>query len=162
MKLILPLTLLLVSVSAMSQTSLITGPKVNGLALGDSREDVLRWMGKPTSQSKKKADECVGGTEMTITYPGLKFVLWDDPQNPKKFTIGRFEVTSSKWNVSGARVGQTSSAIRKLFGTRGVEQKDRGETVWYYEMDEHISPGDTTFYFRGGKVTKIYAMWLMC
>lgn len=137
---------------------------MNGIGLGATREDVIRWMGKPASQSKKKADECVGGIEMTLRYPGLVFSLWDDPDNPKKFTVGAFEVTSAKWDVLGARVGQATSAIKKLFGKSSFDGKDDSTKLpfWSYEMDEEKSPGTTTFFFRDGKLTKVKAMWLMC
>src|SRR5215203_975839 len=99
----------LFAATAYSQVSLSQGPKINGLGLGSNRAEVVRKLGKPVSETKRKADECVGGTEMTLRYPGLKFVLWDDSDNPKKFTVGQFEVTSAKWDVSGARVGQATS-----------------------------------------------------
>lgn len=158
------LIILLLAGTASAQTSLKEGPKVNGLGLGDRREDILRWMGKPASQSKKKADECVGGTELTLRYPGLVFSLWDDPRDPKKFTVGAFEVTSARWDVSGSKVGQNYAAIRKLFGTRGFEGKEDRTRLpfWSYEMDEEKSPGTTTFVFRGGRLVKVTAMWMMC
>ncbi len=158
------LILLILAGTAFSQTSLKEGPKVNGIGLGDAREDVRRWMGKPISETRKKADECVGGTEMTIRYPGLVFRLWDDPANPKKFTVGAFEVTSGTWNVSGAKIGQTPAQITRLFGKPGSRGTEPGKNrpVWYYEMDEEKSPGNTNFVFRNGKLVSILSMWLMC
>ena len=158
------LMVLFFTASAFSQISLDSGPKVNGLALGVTREEVIRKLGKPTRETKRKADECVGGTELTLQYPGLEFKLWDDPENPRKFTVGMFEVMSAAWDVSGVRVGQTSAAVRKRFGMRNSEEGDRrtGKTIWYYEMDEEKSPGNTNFTLRNGKVTSIFSMYLMC
>ncbi|NOT49017.1 MAG: hypothetical protein HOP17_14855 [Acidobacteria bacterium] len=164
MRSIIALTILLLAGTALSQTSLKNGPKVNGIGLGASREEVIRKLGKPTSQSKKAAEECVGGTEMVMTYPGLTFRLWDDSDNPRKFTVGFFEVRSARWNVSGAKVGETSAAIKKRFGTRASQETD-GHTklmTWYYDMDENSGPGSTNFAFRGGKVFEITSLWLMC
>lgn len=158
------LSILLMATATFSQTSLKNGPKVNGIGLGDTREDVLRWMGKPVRQSRKKADECVGGTEMTLIYPGLKFVLWDDPENPKKFTVGMFEVTSGNWNVSGAKIGQSSAQVRKLFGEPSSQDKPPAKKlpVWYYDMDENEGPGNTNFVFRNGKLVSVLSMYMMC
>lgn len=159
---ILLITVLFV-VASFAQTSLRAGPKINGLALGATREEVIRKLGKPTSESKKDAGECVGGIEMTLTYPGLKISLWDDSENPKKFTAGMFEVTSAKWNVSGARIGQTRAEVKKLFGTRSFEGSgDDGLPFWGYEMAEDSGPGTTSFTFRRGKLSSIQAAWLMC
>ncbi len=156
--------LLLLTASVSPQTSTAEGLKVNGVALGDSYKQVVRKLGKPSSEKKRKADECVGGTEMILSYPGLKFRLWDEPDNPKKFTVGFFEVNSAKWNVSGARIGITAATVKKLFGTRTGEEVDSHTELrtWYYEMDENISPGNTNFSLRGGKVTSISVAWLMC
>ncbi len=156
------LIFLLFVTSAYSQVSLSQGPKVNGLGLGATRDEVIRKLGKPISETKRGADECVGGAEMTLRYPGLKFLLWDDSGNPRKFTVGQLEVTSAKWDVSGAKVGQASSAVRNLFGTRSAEEKESGLTVWFYFMDENISPGSTNFHFRKGRIVKIVSLWQMC
>lgn len=154
--------LLIFAATAYSQVSLSQGPKVNGLGLGATRTDVVRKLGKPVSETKRDAGECIGGTEMTLRYPGLKFVLWDDPDDARKFTVGEFEVTSAKWDVSGARVGHASAGVKKLFGTRSAEEKQAGLPVWFYYMDESISPGSTNFHFRNGKVVRIVSLWQMC
>ncbi len=160
MKTIAVLAALIFAIPAFSQTSLESGPKVNGLALGATRAEVIKKIGKPTRETKNKADECVGGTEMTLHYPGLKFSLWDDAHG--KFSVGAFEVNSAKWDVSGARVGLSSSAIKKLFGTRFTAETNSGKTIWYYDMDEEKSPGNTNFTFRNGRLVNIFSMWLMC
>lgn len=162
MKIIPAVAIIFLTVTAFSQTSLRSGPKVNGIGLGVTREQVVKRFGKPAFESKKEADECVGGTEMTLRYPGLKFVLWDDPENPKRFTVGQFEVTSARWNVSGAKIGQTSATVRKLFGRPSSQGTENGLPTWYYGMDEKKSPGNTNFSFRKGRLVNITAIWLMC
>ena len=164
MKLFLSIVLLSVTGTVFSQVSTKSGLKVNGVALGDSYQQVVRKLGKPSSEKKRKADECVGGTEMILSYPGLRFRLWDEPDNPKKFSVGFLEVTSAKWNVSGARIGITAAAVKKLFGTRTGEEIDSHTKLrtWYYEMDEEKGPGNTNFAFRGGKAVSIVSLWDMC
>lgn len=164
MKNLFPFLILLLVTPVFSQNSITKGVTVNGIALGASYFEVVRKFGKPASEKKRKADECVGGTEMTLRYPGIKFLLWDDPGDPKKFSVGWFEVTSAKWSVSGARVGDTTAAVKKRFGTRSQEEpaKRNQPLIWYYELNPEVSPGSTSFSFRGGKVVSISSMWLMC
>lgn len=163
MKIFATLSLLAIfAVSSFSQSSLDAGPKVNGLALGMTREEVIKKLGKPTREIKGEADECVGGTEMTLQYPGLKFSLWDDSESPGKFTVGMFEVTSAAWDVSGIRVGQASAAVKKMFGSKYTTGTESGKTIWYYAMDDEKGPGNTNFTFRNGKIVNILSMWLMC
>ncbi len=162
MKLFLAIVLLSVTGTVLSQVSTAEGLKVNGVALGDSYRQVVRKLGKPSSERKRKGDECVGGTEMTLRYPGLELRLWDDVDNPKNFTVGWFEVKSAKWSVSGTKVGQTIAAVRKLLGKPATVQTENGLNVWFYDMDEEKGPGNTSLTFRGGKVISISTMWLMC
>lgn len=162
MKTLFCLTILLISGTAFSQTSLKEGAKVNGIGLGATREEIIRRFGKPTSQSKKEADPCVSGTELTLNYPGLTFKLWNDLDD--KFTVGYFEVRSAGWNVSGAQIGQSSAAIKKRLGTRTSQEID-GQTnmlTWYYHMGDDNGPGSTNFAFRRGKVSRIVVIALMC
>ena len=164
MKKIIPFLFLLLAAPLFSQTSIAKGVTVGGIGLGATYREVIRKFGKPLSEKKRKADECVGGTQMTLSYPVLKFRLWDEPADPKKFSVGFFEVTSAKWNVSGLRIGQTSSAIKKLLGTRSSEEINPNTRlrVWYYEMDDEKGPGNTNVSFRSGKVVSIMSIWDMC
>lgn len=157
------LTILLVTGTSFSQTSLKAGAKVNGIALAATREQVIRKLGKPLSQTKKEAEPCVGGTEMVLKYPGLTLSLWSDVEG-KKFSVGYFEVTSAKWNVSGIKVGDSSAAVRKRFGRRDSQEID-GHTnmlTWYYNMSDEEGPGSTNFAFRRGRVSRIVVIALMC
>jgi hypothetical protein len=154
--------ILLAAATSFAQVSLTQGPKVNDVGLGSTKDEVVRKFGKPLSEAKRDAGECIGGTEMTLKYPGLKFVLYDDPDDATKLTVGEFEITSAKWVVSGTRIGDTTVAVNKLFGTRSVEEEEAGAPVWIYYMDENISPGSTNFHFRNGKLVKIVSLWQMC
>ena len=163
MKSLILIVLLALAACTYGQTSLKQGPTVEGLSLGASRDEVIKKLGKPSSEKKGEADECVGGTEMTLKYPGLEFRLWDDSEEPGKFTVGAFEVTSQRWDVSGVRVGQSGETVKKLFGTSYTTESEKGgRTIWYYAMDENEGPGNTNFTIRNGKIINIYTMWLMC
>lgn len=133
------LTILLLTGTAFSQTSLKAGAKVNGIALAATREQVIRKLGKPLSQTKKEAEPCVGGTEMVLKYPGLALSLWSDVEG-KKFSVGYFEVTSAKWNVSGIKVGDSSAAVRKRFGRRDSQEID-GHTKSADLVLQHVRRG---------------------
>ncbi len=152
------------AVLSFGQTSLREGPKVNDVGLGATREQVLAKFGKPRAETKKQADECVGGTEITLEYPGLKFKLWDDVEDARKFTVGWIEIRSDQWNVSGIKVGDTTAVVRKQFGVRTSQETNRrtGNLIWFYEMDDDSSPGNTSFTFRNGKLTLITTLWMMC
>ncbi len=162
---IMPLILILFfAVAAFSQVSSKSGATVNGIGLGSTREQVIGKLGKPLSEAKQDAGECVGGTEMTLKYPGLEVKLWEDVNDPKKFTVGFLEVTSGPWTVAGVKLGQTDNQIRRRFGRPNSQATD-DETklpVWYYEMDLEKGPGTTNFEFRNGKVVRIISLWMMC
>ena len=74
------------------------------------------------------------------------------------------DVKSAKWNVSGARIGSTAAAVKKLFGNKAAKEVDSTTKLltWYYGMDANINPGSTNFAFRNGKVVSITSVWLMC
>lgn len=153
----------LTALMSFGQTSLKNGPKVNGIALGATKDEVIRRFGKPLSEVRKEAEPCVGGTEMTLRYPGIKIILWDDPADESKFTVGMIEVTTAAWVVSGAKVGQSSVFVRGRFGKPNAQETDptTKRPVWYYEMNEE-NPGNTHFTFRNGRIVKITALYLMC
>lgn len=155
--------LLLPAFSLTAQTSLKEGPTVNGVRLGATQNEVRARFGKPLSQERREAEPCVGGTELTMRYRGAVITLWDDPNDASRFTVGRIEVTSAAWPVSGVRVGQSSGSVRTKFGKPDAQEPDQRTklSVWYYEMTDD-SPGNTHFTFRNGKLIKITAIYLMC
>lgn len=149
------------SIAASGQTTIRDGLKVNGVALGATYAAAVKQLGRPLRDvTSRRINECIGSRTRTMTYPGLKVELVEGERNA--FTIFGFEVTSAKWNVSGVRLGSTPAQIEKLFGIDGrtVEKYDAGP-VWFYEMTEE-SPGATSFYFRGGKLYRVYTGFEMC
>src|SRR4051812_22246333 len=46
--------------------------KINGVGLNSTYAQVLSALGKPKSESKATHEECVGGREKTVMYPGLE------------------------------------------------------------------------------------------
>jgi hypothetical protein len=150
--------LLLALTSAHSQIRGKDGLTVNGIALGDTQAQVVRKLGKPSRVTEEAADECIGGQMRTLYYPGLKVRVYGIEN---RYTVGDFEVTSSMWNVSGVKVGMSSAAITKRFGKASSSEIENGTRIWYYHFDVE-SPGNSNFYFRNGKVVRIYSMYLMC
>jgi hypothetical protein len=157
---LLPILLLILSALASSQTSLPDGLKVNGVGLGAKYAEVVRKLGKPTRDvTSRKADECIGSKNRTLTYPGLKIEL-DDPGSG--YQVFFFEITSAKWNASRATIGASTTVIQKLFGTRGrTVDNDKSGPSWSYSMPDD-NPGASTFYFSGGKLVKMISGYEMC
>jgi hypothetical protein len=138
------------------------GLKVNGVGLGATYTEVVKKLGKPEKVVTAEAGQCIGGTQRTLHYPGLTFELFEEGKN--KFTVGEFEVTSAQWSVSGAKVGMMGPAIKERFGKAEIGEADAntGGPIWYYEIDEQAGPGNSSFFFRGGKVVRIYSAFMMC
>ena len=158
---LLPILVLIFAASGFAQSSLPSGPKVNGVGLDATYAEVVRKLGKPTRQvTDKNLDECTGSHIRTLYYPGLKIELFDAEKNVYK--VFSFEITSAKWDVSGSKLGDSSAKVQKLFGTRGrSSEKDGAETIWYYEMNED-APGLSNFHFRNGKLSKVQFGYTMC
>ena len=161
MKNLLPvLIILLFAFAGYSQSPLVEGLKVNGVGLGAKQQDVVKKLGKPARiVTSKKLDECIGSYIRTLTYPGLKLEL-DDAGGG--YTVFSMEITSGNWDLAGARLGDTTAAVQKRFGTRGrtVEKHESGP-FWFYDMTED-NPGGTSFYFRQGKLVKVVSTYTMC
>lgn len=161
MKNLFPLLVVLVlACAAWSQSPLVDGLKVNGVGLGAKYRDVIKKLGKPTrTVTSKKIDECIGSYIRTMTYPGLELEL-DDAGGG--YTVYSMEITSGNWDLSGVKLGDTTAAVQKRFGTRKrtVEKHESGP-FWFYDMTDD-NPGGTSFYFRGGKLVKVSSTYTMC
>jgi hypothetical protein len=164
MKILLLVVMLLLALSsAHSQNG--RSPKetltINGIGLGSTQSEIVRKFGKPTRIVTKDAGECIGGKMRTLYYPGLKFMLYDD--DPGKYTVGEFSVTGAKWSVSGAKIGMSTSAVKKMFGkaNESVVESDSGLPTWYYSFPDD-NPGSANFSFKKGKVVEIFTGFLMC
>jgi len=151
--------ILLLTVSSFAQTSLLEGPKVNGLGLGTTYKQVIAKFGKPTADKINKMNECIGDRTRKLTYPGMTVEL--DEQSGT-FHVYAFEITSPIYDVSGAKIGDTTASVQKRFGVRGrtIENPKSGP-LWFYEMSEE-APGSTNFYFRNGKLVRIQSTYMMC
>src|SRR5438270_8764232 len=98
-------------ITAFSQSSLPDGLKVNGVGLGAKYAEVVRKLGKPARDiTNKKMDECIGSKIRTLTYPGLKIQLDDSGTGYEVFF---FEIISSKWDASGAKIGNAENSVQK-------------------------------------------------
>ena len=159
MRTLLLFALLGFSVSAFGQKAPTDGLKVNGVGLGAAYKSVIAKFGKAIKEKIQKGDECVPDRRKILTYPGLTFELIENDN--KNFTVVSFEVTSAKYDVSGVKVGETLLAVSRRFGKRTMEDTIDGQKVWYYEMTPNL-PGNSNFYFRAGKITKIQSAYEMC
>lgn len=148
---------LLFTVNAFSQFS-SSGINVNGVGLGVAYREVVRKLGKPSRDYTVEADECVGGKSRFLVYKGLTVELHPRTGNPKAFYVGRIDVTSARWNVSGVRIGARMSAIRKKFGSTGLQDGDKkGEKFLLYGLD---APGNLYFRFRRGRLFNIETFYI--
>jgi hypothetical protein len=163
-RLLLLLVILISAISAHSQTlsDAAGGLKVNGVGLGATYKEVIRKLGKPVKVTTATEGPCVEGKQRTVHYPGLTLELFEEDAN--KFIVGEFEVTSAKWSVSGAKVGMNGQAISRRFGKAEIGEADSytGGPIWYYEIDDEAGLGNSSFFFREGRVVRIYSAFMMC
>jgi hypothetical protein len=135
----------------------------NGLKVGSTYAQVVKALGKPKVDGPATDEGCIGAQEKMVEYDGVKFYMMNgDSKDGKTFEVKIFTVTSSKYTVSGIRVGDDENAVRIKLGRKYVEAEDpdvEGNTAWSYEFD---APGFTTISFAKGKVVSISSMWLIC
>jgi hypothetical protein len=170
MKLIQALFLFsLMAVAAMAAAAQTVSParlKINGaVGLDSSYAQIVKSLGKPVKETKAVHEECAGGREKTVKYAGLELGLMDAAsKDGKTFELVSFNVTSSKYTVSGLKVGDTEAAVRAKLGKKFTVDKDaaKGETYWIYEMSDRDGPGQTTISFKNGKVNGISSALMMC
>jgi hypothetical protein len=135
----------------------------NGIKVGSTYAQVVKVLGKPKVDGPATDEGCIGAQEKMVEYDGVKFYMMNgDSRDGKTFEVKIFTVTSSKYTVSGIRVGDDENAVRIKLGRKYVEAEDpdvAGNTSWSYEFD---APGFTTISFANGKVASISSMWLIC
>jgi len=136
--------------------------RFNGVGLGSTYGQVRKALGKPSSETKPKREECVGGHEKSASYQGVSFNFMDE--GTKTFDVVSFEVTSPKYNVSGIKVGDTQLTVRRVLGSKftGGAGEAAGTTDWTYELPDQNAPGWTTVTFKKGKVVSISSAYMMC
>lgn len=151
--------------AASSQTSNPARLKLRGVGLDSSYAQVVKTLGKPSKETAPTAEECIGGQEKDLEYDGISFRMMNgDSKGGKTFEVKSFEVTGSQYVVSGVRIGDAQTLVRKIFGRRFSTDKDpqTGETIWHYAMSDREGPGTTTFKFKNGKITYIASDYLVC
>jgi hypothetical protein len=140
--------------------------KVNNLVgLNSTYAQVVKAFGKPRRETRPVKEECAGGHEKTVSYAGLSFYFMDaaDPSKTA-YLVMSFDVTSPRFSVSGAKVGDSEASIRSRFGkpTSVETNRSAGQTTWTYEIGEKQGPGQTTVTFKRGRVTVIGSAFLAC
>jgi hypothetical protein len=141
--------------------------KVNGrIGLNSSYAQVVKLLGKPSKETKPQKEECVGGHEKTVEYPGLTFLFMDGPSRAKKtYLVMSFDVTSPKYTVSSVKIGDGEALVKQKLGRNFTIDTDRdnGNTVWTYEIGERAGgPGWTSITFKKGKVVSIGSSFTVC
>jgi hypothetical protein len=134
--------------------------KFNGVGLGSTYGQVVKALGKPSSETKPMREECIGGREKSAKYQGASLVFMDEVG--KTFKVMAFDVTSPKYVVSGIKVGDTQLTVRRVLGSKFTSEPEAasGSTTWTYEMDGET--GSTRIKFKKGKVVEISSGYLVC
>lgn len=139
--------------------------KFKGIGLDSTYSQVVKALGKPESEEPAKEEGCIGGKEKSVKYPGISFYFMDgDSKDKKTFEVKAFELTAPDILVSGIKVGDTQTAVRKKFGRKYTVDNDResGEITWLYAMNDRDGPGTTRVVFKNGKVSMIASDFLVC
>lgn len=140
--------------------------KINGtVGLDSTYAQVVKAFGKPSKETKPMAEECTGGHEKSVEYAGLTFYFMDGSSRSRKvFEVMSFEVSSSKFTVSGVKVGDSEAVVKRIFGRKFTVDTDAetGEKNWYYEIGEAEGPGMTTITFKNGRVVNIHSAYMVC
>jgi hypothetical protein len=163
---LLLMVVLLIAAPLFAQTVNPAKLKINGVVgLDSTYAKVINALGKPVKETKAQREECTGGHEKTVKYNGLEFYLMDGPSHDKKtYLVMSFSVTSSKYTVSGVKLGDTESAVRTKLGRKFTTDIDlaTGEKTWHFEIGERDGPGQTTVTFKNGKVVSIGSAYAVC
>ena len=147
-----------------AQTTNPSKLKINGIGLDSTFAQVTKALGKPKKDGKATKEECIGGREKRSEWDGASFWFMDgDSRNKKTFEVKSFEVTSSKYSVSGIKVGDTEHNVRRHLGTNFTKTDDpaTGTDIWTYDFSDD-NPGSTSIYISRGKVVKITSAQQVC
>lgn len=156
---------LILAASIYAQTTNPAKLKINGIGLDSTFAQVTKALGKPKKDGKATREECIGGREKTVDFDGATFYFMDgDSKNKKTFEVKSFEITSSKYSVSGIKIGDTEHNVRRHLGTKFTKTDDpeTGTDIWTYDFPESGNPGSTSIYISRGKVTKITSAHQVC
>ena len=139
--------------------------RLNGVGLGSTYGQVKKALGKPSSESKPRKEECSGGRERAVDYAGAHFWFLDGSGNDRKtFSVVSFDVTSPKYSVSGIKVGDSQLTVRRILGSKFTSETndEEGTTRWVYGIGDEDGPGWTNIKFRKGKVVSISSSYTVC
>ncbi len=139
--------------------------KFKGIGLSSTYSQVVAALGKPETEDAAKDEECIGGQEKSIKYPGISFYMMDgDSKDKKTFEVKAFELTAPGYLVSGVKIGDTPAVVRKKYGRkyRVDTERESGEITWFYNMSDRDGPGTTRVVFKNGKVMMIASDYLVC
>ena len=94
--------------------------KINGtIGLDSTYAQVVKAFGKPSKETKPMAEECAGGHEKSVRYAGLSLGFMDSiSRSGKVFEVMSFDVSSSKFTVSGVKVGDSEAVVKCIFGRK--------------------------------------------
>jgi hypothetical protein len=135
---------------------------LKGIGLGSDYSDVIKAFGKPKTETTAEGDECRGGKIRTLVYDGMELEL-NEPSEPEtEFYVHAMEITNAKRLPFGLKIGATQAAVKRKLGSPTAQETDdeTGERVWYYSFDESDGPGTTNFYFKKGKLIRIFTMYM--
>lgn len=159
------LTLFLLSLAISAQAVNPAKLKFKGIGLDSTYAQVIAALGKPDNEEAPKKEECIGGLEMSVRYPGISFYMMDgDSKDKKTFEVKAFELTAPGYLVSGIKIGDTPAIVRKKYGRKYTVDTEResGEITWLYNMSDRDGPGTSRVVFKNGKVTMIASDYLVC
>ncbi len=165
-RVLVPIAIILfLSAAAAAQTVNPAKLKFRGIGLNSTYAQVLAALGKPENEDAAKNEECIGGHEKSIKYPGISFYMMDgDSKDKKTFEVKGFELTARGYLVSGVKIGDSPAVVRKKYGRKYSVDTERGsgEITWLYDMSERDGPGTTRVVFKNGKVSMIASGLLVC
>jgi hypothetical protein len=136
--------------------------KLKGIGLGSAYSDVIKAFGKPKTDTAAEGDECRGARIRTMVYDGLELELSESLEPEKEYYVYSIEITNAKWLPFGIKTGTTQAAVKRKLGNPTSQETDSetGERIWYYSFDESDGPGNTNFYFKNGKLVKVFSMYM--
>ena len=139
--------------------------RFKGIGLDSTYAQVVKALGKPDSEDAPKKEECIGGHEKSVKYPGISFYFMDgDSKGGRTYEVKAFELTAPGYLVSGVKIGDTPAVVKQKYGRKYSVDTERepGEITWTYAMNDRDGPGTTTVVFKNGKVMKIASDYLVC
>lgn len=130
--------------------------EVNGIAIADSYENVIKRFGKPISVKKGGTNPC-GGNKSVLRFPGIEFTL-DEEEDKSKIVVG-IEINSAQWEMApGVRIGFTLEEVRSKMGRLGTLSRENGTDVLSYGDGD----GYLKYTFRKGKLVRTMRNLNMC